>query len=84
MMLPEIFRNCNKMESLMSLIVLLIIQLIIIWIKDLIIYHTIWKIMFVKILKAVSMKPLSSFKKQNKKMVVSLFIVFKVSLDQQL
>ena len=30
MMLPEIFRNCNKMESLMSLIVLLIIQLIII------------------------------------------------------
>ena len=84
MKLQEIFSNCSKMGSLMLLIVLLITQLIIIWIKELIIYHTIWKIMFVKILKVVSMKLLNSFKKQNKKMVAFMFIVFKVYLAQLL
>jgi uncharacterized membrane protein len=72
------------MESPMLLIVLLITQLIIIWIKEWSIYLTIWKIMSVKILKAVFMRPSSSFKKQKKKMVVFLFIVYKVSLDLQL
>lgn len=84
MMSPEIGSNCPQMESLMLLIALLITQPIIIWTKELSIYHTIWRIMFAKILKAVFMKPLNSFKKQNKKMVGSIFIVFKVSLDQQL
>ena len=72
------------MESPMLLIVLLITQLIIIWIKEWSIYLTIWKIMSVKILKEVFMRPLSSFKKQKKKLVVFLFIVYKVSLDLQL
>lgn len=83
-MSPETLSNYNKMESLMLLIALPITPLIIIWIKELSIYHTIWKIMFVKILKETSMRLLSSFKKQNKKMVVFMYIVFKVSLDQQL